>query len=135
MITSERMSEQFEKLHLQIGKFPITLHHFTGPDVGDPHDHPLPFVTTILRNPYVEEIWDRYDGSIQVVIRHPGTSHRVAAGTIHRIISLPYGECITSVEWDERFARQEPRFYRLINGVMQSRRWDEPEFAPSGEAK
>jgi hypothetical protein len=128
MITSERMNEQFEKLHLQVGKFPITLHHFTGPDVGDPHDHPLPFWTTILRGPYIEEMWDKDLGFLTLATRFPGQSYYVPARTIHRIVSLPEGECVTCVKWHDSEPRREPRFWRLINGVMRSRQWNEPDF-------
>jgi hypothetical protein len=127
----ERMNERFAKLHLGVGKFAITLHHFTGPDVGDPHDHPYPFTTTILAGGYVEEVWRRgKDGwSSRLVHREVGSSHRVGASSIHRIVALPQGECVTSVVWHAEGARRrEPRFYRLRRGVMQSRRWDEPRF-------
>lgn len=131
MITTERMSEQFEKLHLQIGKFPITLHHFTGPDVGDPHDHPFSFVTTVIAGGYVDEAWYPVGNEWRSrrFIRHPGTSHTVLAKNVHRIVELLDGECITSVVWlSEGKQRREPRFYRLIDGVMRSRQWNEPEF-------
>lgn len=129
IITTERMSDQFTKLHLQVGKFPITLHHFTGPDVGDPHDHPFAFTTTILKGCYLEEIWSKRANGVwfrRQVGRQEGTTHRVAQRCIHRIIALPMGECVTAVRWHDKWLpRREPRFYRLVEGVMQSRQWDE----------
>ena len=139
MITTERMSDQFTKLHLAVGKLPLTLHHFTGPDVGDPHDHPFAFTTTILAGGYIEEVWRRgKDGwTSRLVHRQAGTSHRVGARSIHRIVELPLGECITSILWHSEGARRrQPRFWRLRNGVMVSRRWDETRFgAPKRRAK
>lgn len=138
MTRVERMSEQFAKLHLDVGRFALTLHHFTGPDAGDPHDHPYPFTTTILAGGYVEEVWRRgKDGwESRRVHREPGTTHRVGARTIHRIVELPEGECVTAVVWHtEGVARREPRFYRLRGGVMQSRRWNEPRFKARARPK
>ena len=131
MTTIERMNDRFVKLHLGIGKFAVTLHHFIGPDVGDPHDHPYPFTTTILAGGYVEEVWRRgKDGwSSRLVHREVGSSHRVGASSIHRIVELPQGECVTSVVWhSDDMRRRQPRFWRYRNGVMWSRRWDETRF-------
>jgi hypothetical protein len=130
-VTPERMNDRFTKLHLAIGTSPLTLHHFTGPDVGDPHDHPYAFTTTILAGGYIEEVWRRSPGgwSSRLVHREVGSSHRVGARTIHRIVELLHGECITSVVWHtEGVERRQPRFWRYRNGVMWSRRWDQPGF-------
>lgn len=138
MIRTECMSEHFTKLNLEVGKFPITLHHFTGPDQGDPHDHPYAFTTTILAGGYIEEIWRRGDDgwTSRLVRREAGTSHRVGARCIHRIVELPQGECITSIVWHtEGVARRQPRFWRFRNGVMWSRRWDEPGLKRTTSAK
>ena len=122
------------KLHMTIGKFPISLHHFTGPDIDGPHDHPLSFTTTILRGSYVEEVWvrDNATGWYPVKIhRRAGESHMVHAETIHRISELPEGECITSVEWHEDLApRRQTRFWRFDHGNPFSRQWDERKFVP-----
>lgn len=113
MITEERMSNEFVKFHLNIGKFPILLHHFTGALDLYPHDHPFPFTTTILAGGYVEEIWSEYGGvwRSRIVERLPGTSHRVEATDIHRIIALPHGECVTSVVWHDDVPRKETLFW------------------------
>ncbi|MGI4779818.1 MAG: hypothetical protein ACRYGA_17155 [Janthinobacterium lividum] len=131
MTRIERMSDHFTKLHFTVGEFPITLHRFTGPDGGDPHDHPHAFTTTILSGGYIEEVWRRgQEGwSSRLIHRQVGSTHRVGASCIHRIVELPHGECLTSVVWHaEGTKRREPRFYRLRHGVMQSRRWNEPRF-------
>jgi hypothetical protein len=131
MISTERMSDQFTKLHLEVGKFPITLHHFTGPELGDAHDHPYAFTTTILAGGYVEKVWRRGKNgrSSRLIHREVGTSHRVGARSVHRIVELPHGECVTSIVWHtEGVKRRQPRFWRFSNGVMWSRRWDERAF-------
>lgn len=122
------MSDFFNKVHLQIGKFPLTLHHFTGPDVGDAHDHPFSFTTIILSGGYTEEVW--YKGfkglwSYDIVHREPGTSHVVKATDIHKIIDLPDGECITTVKWhDQESMRREPRFWQFNQQLARSRQWN-----------
>lgn len=131
MIRTECMSEQFTKVHLDVGKLTLTLHHFTGPDIGDPHDHPFAFTTTILAGGYIEEVWCRgKDGwSSRLVHREVGSSHRVGARSVHRIVELPQGECVTSIVWhSENVQRRQPRFWRFRNGVMWSRRWDQTGF-------
>lgn len=120
----EVMSPVFRKLHVPVGKFAVTLHHFTGPDEGDAHDHPYPFITQVLAGSYVEHVWDDNDWWVRQ--RVAGESYHVAAGEIHRIVELPDGECITAVRWLDHVPRREPRFYKLQNGVLVSRQWDEP---------
>ena len=124
MIRTERMSGQFIKLHFEVGMHPVTLHHFTGPDAGDPHDHPFAFTTTILAGGYIEEVWRHgKDGwSSCLVHREPGSSHRVGARRIHRIVELPTGECWTLVRAGPH--TRETRFWRFGNTV-QSRAWRE----------
>ena len=58
-INTEQLSNVFSKFHFQISKFPITLHHFTAPDLSNPHDHPYAFTSMILAGGYVEERWVR----------------------------------------------------------------------------
>jgi hypothetical protein len=131
MIRIECMNDHFTKLHVQVSKFGVTLHHFTGPDLGDPHDHPFAFTTTILAGGYIEDVWRRgNDGwSSRLVHREPGTSHRVGARSVHRIVELPLGECVTSIVLhSEGVKRRQPRFWRFRNGVMWTRRWNETAF-------
>lgn len=123
MITTERMSDEFLKFHLGVGKFQLTLHHFTGAVDLYPHDHPLAFTTTILAGGYVEEIWSQYEGvwRSRIVERLPGTTHRVEATDIHRIIALPQGECVTSVVWHEEGERRQPLFWDFSTNPPTSR--------------
>jgi hypothetical protein len=61
----------------------------------------------------------------EVVERKPGTSHLVAAGTIHRVLSLPAGHCLTHVEPGppaERWGFYEAR----PDGTLWHRYHDEP---------
>lgn len=118
MIRYERMSAEFEKWHLE-GR---SLHHFTGPDRGGPHDHPFDFETTILSGGYVERIYQP-DGQWQDVKRLPGTSHTVAAECVHEIITVPPEGCWTLCAYGEH--ARETRFWDFTSGEPRSRAWHE----------
>jgi len=96
-VQTETMFPDFTKYWMEIGKFKICLHHFTGPDPGPAHDHPLGFWTTIVKGGYIEEIWDEDKGVWYEMHRKPGQHFYVPSIRIHRILSLPDGECITMV--------------------------------------
>ena len=125
--TIERMNDRFAKLHLAVGRFAITLHHFTGPDIGDPHDHPYPFTTTILAGGYVEEVFHLDAGGwrSELVHRNPGSVHHIPADHRHRIVELPQRECWTLVSAGPH--EREVHFWRFGDGVMRrhwrARRW------------
>ena len=125
----ERMSAEFEKFHLSGLPFDAVLHHFTGPDRGDFHDHPWPFTTFILSGGYTERIaWqDPCDVWRQrSVRREAGTGHPVAAGLIHRVTDLPTGECWTLVlpgRWE-----RVPGFYKFDEAGAWHRLHNEPDF-------
>lgn len=132
----ENMGDHFRKLHLQPGASErVTLHHFTAPDSGDPHDHPYDFTTLVLSGGYVEEVWepvlpDGWGGSVEwnkkLFFRAPGTSHRVASAAVHRIVSLPAGECVTAVVWhDAGVERREVRYWKPWAFPVVSRQHDE----------
>lgn len=112
----EEMGPHFRKLHLSVGSAAVQLHHFTGPDLYEPHDHPYAFTSYIVAGGYVEEVWTRGEGSEwvkQVVQRLPGTMHRVEADTVHKIVHLLADDCITAVTWlPEGKKRREPRFWK-----------------------
>lgn len=112
----EEMGPHFRKLHLSVGSAAVQLHHFTGPDLYEPHDHPYAFTSYIVAGGYVEEVWTRGEGSEwvkQVVHRLPGTMHRVEADTVHKIVHLLADDCITAVTWlPEGKKRREPRFWK-----------------------
>ena len=126
----ERMNDVFEKWHVIGLPIPIALHHFTGVDHGDWHDHPWAFSSRVLSGGYVEEVLDRgLDGSwrVETAERGPGASHWVPASHIHRIVDLPEGECWTLVMAGS--CEREARFYRLDGERVVSRAWHEREFA------
>ena len=129
----ERMSDIFTKLHIQIGKFPFTLHHFTGPDQSDPHDHPYGFTSTILAGGYVEEVY-RYNAlgirgwSRCVVRREVGQTFDVRATDVHRVIELPAGECVTMIRWHDQELRRESKVWRFVDGRAEWRWWHSEEW-------
>lgn len=123
IVRVERMSRAFTKYHLDDGR---ALHRFTGeePDAA-PHDHPWPFETTIIDGGYVEEVFHVDPGGgwhSELVHRHPGTSYRVAADHIHRIVELPEDECWTLVSSGPH--ERETRFWQFGDAVW-SRAWHE----------
>ena len=126
IVRVERMSRAFVKYHLDNGQ---VLHRFTREEPHvDPHDHPWSFETEILDGGYVEEVFRvEPDGAwrSEVVHRHPGTTHRVEAGHIHRIVELPTGECWTLVRTGPH--EREVRFWRFGDGV-RSRAWHARRF-------
>jgi hypothetical protein len=123
----EKMSDIFIKHHMDHN---LVFHQMLGPDVGDPHDHPWSFETTILRGGYAEEIYFPNSGgrgwSMTVAHRRPGDRFRVDARTIHRIIDLPEGECWTMVT--PQPAEREWKYWRFDEFGARSRHWWEPEF-------
>jgi len=111
---TERMSDAFTKYHLSDGR---ALHHFTqGEPDAEPHDHPWSFETTILAGGYVEEVFwltdDDGRGWASAFVNRPDeTKHRLLAEHIHRIVSLPEGECWTLVRAGP--VERETRFWRF----------------------
>jgi hypothetical protein len=120
----ERMNDQFEKWHILGLPFECAIHHFTGPDQGDPHDHPFNFTSHILAGGYTEEVFSP-TGAAALVYRHPGTAHQVRATHIHRIIDLPLGDCWTLILAGPH--ERETRFWRFSDGI-QSRAWHESDW-------
>ncbi|MBC6988950.1 hypothetical protein [Hymenobacter sp. BT491] len=126
LIRTEHMNGSFTKYHLGGGR---VLHRFTEPDTGEPHNHPWGFTSHVLSGGYVEEVYGLLpDGtvSMQEVERLPGTSHRVEAATVHRLVRLLGPECWTLIEagpWE-----QKSGFYRFDDAGIWFRHWDEPAF-------
>ena len=126
---SEFLNPDFEKFHLHHeGQHLASLHRFTAPDLSDPHDHPWDFTSHVLRGGYVEEIFTLYpDGSVigETVERRAGTSHRVKATTIHRIVRLLGPDCWTIIVAGPPV--RETLFWRFGKAGVLVRRWDEDE--------
>ncbi|MET4106046.1 hypothetical protein [Hymenobacter sp. UYP22] len=125
---TEQLGPHFAKVFLP--ETPHPLHIFTQPDTGDYHDHPFSFVSHVLLEGYVEQVVTLLpDGGhrVDVVHRFPGTSHRVEAHTIHRIIELPAGYCVTRVEAGP--VEQTSGFWRFDELGNWHRYWNETEWS------
>lgn len=121
-IRHERMSPAFDKWHVEGLPFPAVFHRFTAPDMGDPHDHPWPFRTTILRGTYNEEVFHP-DGS-SYRLHHPeGSSFIIEGSHVHRITALEDGECWTLIQ-PLGPKEREPGFWRWIDGRAERRAWN-----------
>lgn len=118
----EVMSPAFTKYHLSDGR---ALHHFTaGEPDAEPHDHPWNFETTILEGGYLEEVFVTFGDlgwRIYLMGRYPGDTINLPAEHIHRIVSLPTGECWTIVRAGP--ATRQVRFWRFP--MPESRAWNE----------
>ena len=83
----EHLHDDFAKIY-QPGIW-NPFHVLSAPDFGWPHDHPFSLDLDIVIGGYEEEVYSlQPDGtwSMEVFERRAGTSHRVEAGTIHRIV-------------------------------------------------
>lgn len=126
IVRPEPMGPHMLKLHLDPGR---VLHRFTAPDTGDPHDHPFGFTSHVLSGGYVEDVFKPQPDGTHTVNRYqrlPGTSHRVDARTIHRLVELLAPEAWTLIEPGP--AEQKSGFYRFDGAGIWHRHWDEPEF-------
>jgi len=124
-VVEEKMSDEFTKFHLKGFPFDAVVHKFTEPDKGYPHDHPFGFTTYILKGSYLERIYDK-DGNSMEIIRESGTCHFVPATLIHKIISLPDGDCYTIITPMPK--EREPGFWKFEDGKAYFKQWNEPEF-------
>ncbi len=131
-IHTEKLSKVFKKHHIDGLPFAASINEFSAPDTGDPHDHPFDFITHILSGGYIERNY-QIDESGQVLIqdieRKPGTSHYVKATSIHQIIALPTGHCVTLMMPQSGHVR-ETRFWRFIDGKAFFRFWNKRKFHP-----
>ena len=116
MISYEKMSDIFHKVHLGDTS---AVHFFSGPDYGDPHDHPWNFKSTILVGGYVEERFDYLTGECYRAIRREGDTFYVPYQTIHRIVELLAPVVITRV-WAEHPVN-DPAFWKWEGGVAYKR--------------
>lgn len=71
---------------LRLGPLQIRLHNILAEDPGrDPHDHPWPFRSVILRGWYLEQRGTRH------ARREAGQSYRLGRGEFHRIVQVADG--------------------------------------------
>jgi hypothetical protein len=73
------------------------LHHFTGPDQGTPHNHPCTITSHGIAGSYLERIFTPEGEGYRTedVLRTAGGFHVIAPECIHKLLSLPDGECWT----------------------------------------
>lgn len=125
----DKLSEEFTKhlldIHTEKGSVHLVVHQFTGPDKGDPHDHPYDFTTLILKGGYRERIYTiKPDGTYETleVLRQPGDSFQVPAGAIHELIDLPEGDCWTVIKHGPKI--REPGFWKFEGKKISFRQWN-----------
>lgn len=132
-IRKEEMAPHFTKYHIDGLPFPAVLHHFTAPDLGDPHDHPWGFVSHILSGGYIEEMYNKKEGFICNEIREEGDAFEIRKEHIHRISRLLGDECWTLC-LPQPGDTQTSGFYKWdINGTAYHRFWHDKEFKKLGE--
>ena len=83
---------------LRLGPLQIRLHNILAEDPGrDPHDHPWPFRSVILRGWYLEQRGTRH------ARREAGQSYRLGRGEFHRIVQVADGGAWTLfITWGDR---------------------------------
>lgn len=94
----EVMSEEFHKYHIVGIPTAAALHWFTDKDKGPAHDHPIRQTSQILLGSYWEKVYTVHeDGTwtFENFHRKTGDVFTIAAETIHEIIGLPEGVCLT----------------------------------------
>ena len=118
----EPMADFFDKFH--VGGLPraAVFHRFTNADLGDPHDHPWPFTSFIVSGGYIEEVFDRRNGAVEVDVHRPGDSFRVEAHHVHRIVQLLDDECWTLI-LPEAYVH-EPGFWQFRDDGPWRRPWN-----------
>ena len=144
IIRHERMSDIFQKFHLEGLPVEAVIHYFekAEPEDAPYHDHPFDFVSFIISGGYIEETPKYYDpmkdpdGKWHIegkwyhinVNRRPGTSHQVRATDIHKITFVPEGGCYTLILPGPVIRKSG--FWRFDDGVAAFREWDQEEFKP-----
>lgn len=120
-IDLERMSDAMMKYHLRGFDQPLVIHEFSDVDRGDPHDHPFPFRSIILKGSYVEEVYGN-NGFLYELKHCEGDSFEIDAKHVHRIVELPDGQCRTLIipgEWE-----QTPGFWQFRDDGPYRRDWN-----------
>ena len=127
-IREERMADHMMKYHVEGLPTQATIHHFTGPDFGDYHDHPYSFTSFIISGGYCEEVLNLTTGNSHKDFHYADESFLIEADHAHRIIEVYGSECWTMIlpqAWVKT-----PGFLRVIDGVVCRRDWDCPDFTP-----
>lgn len=126
-IRYEHLRHGFSKAFIPESGRPF--HIFTEPDTGWAHDHNFSMISHVVAGGYVEEVFTIHpDGTAtsEVLERLPGTSHHIKASTIHRVLSLPAGFCVTHVEPGP--PEQDWSFFRFDDAGVWRRGQGQNEF-------
>jgi hypothetical protein len=93
----------FRRWYLTPRRWPwvVLVHHFLSPDVDpDPHDHPWPFWSLVLKGGYLEEVYAAGGAGarlVRQVVARPGTARYRSADHVHKVARLLTGSCWTLV--------------------------------------
>lgn len=138
-IEKEELAPFFHKWHVRGFSKEMSFNEFVSPDDGSLyHDHPFSFNSSIISGGYIEEILipedDNGDMRAFRIARRPGTTHRVEANTIHRIVELlekteehPEGYCLTLMVPLGEYG-QKPGFFRVADEKLYHRFYDSQEW-------
>lgn len=127
-ITHERMNNVFSKYHVHGLPVEGSFNHFTGVEAGI-HCHPFDFTSHVLSGGYKEKVYRLYGKGVwgyEIIHRNPGTSHFVEAATIHEIIDLPEGECVTFITHGKHTRKSYE--WKFEESGIWVREWNEKEF-------
>jgi len=77
-IRHEKMSDLFDKYHIEGLPFPAVIHHFKGPEPEDsqPHDHPGDMDVKVLHGWYAEKRIFPVDGCYTKIARRKGDNFK-----------------------------------------------------------
>lgn len=120
--TFESMSGVFHKVHLSNLPPNAILHTFTGPDTGEPHDHPFSINVTVLAGGYDEAIYP-LSGKPKLVRRRQGDQFIIPFNRIHLIVKLHDDQPCQTIATYGQF-RRKSGFWRWVNGRAQRREFD-----------
>jgi len=131
-IGHEKVSDIFFKYHLENLGTAMVIHEFTEPEPidADAHNHPGDFISIIYKGWYIERVWSYNLNSCQWdyldIRRQENTMHLVKAETIHQLIDVSPGGCITIAKFQP--GRQQFRFFRFKDGKAWSKAPDEENY-------
>lgn len=99
VLRTEDMNGHFKKIFIEESGRPF--HYFSSAGDEFAHDHPYSMTSHVVIGGYVEEVYTIEQGgkwSMQLYERLPGTSHRIQARHVHRIVRLLGDHCLTHIE-------------------------------------
>jgi hypothetical protein len=124
----------FRRWYLTPRRWPcvVLIHHFLSPDVDpDPHDHPWPFLTFILKGGYHEHVYTAAAPArlVRELVARPGTARYRSAKHVHKVARLLTGSCWTLVV---TFGRRRTWGFRTPAGFVDWRTYTgaAPDYDP-----